>query len=213
MLIKIESLKNHLSKNISKVYVISSDEQLLLLEAADCIRKFAISYGYTDRKTFYIDKNFKWEQLNLISSENSLFGDKKIIDLRFFSGQINNSGTEFLLGYLNKLQFIDNAIMLISLPKLNWKMKNSNWIISLQKNAIFIEIPSIERSGLKKWIVQRMSLQNQTLDDSGIEYLNTQLEGNLLAANQEIIKLGLIYPKKKTFTKRNKICSFKRSKI
>ena len=192
MQLKHDALDAHLRKTLAPLYVVSSDEHLLLLEAADKIRQAARSRGCTERDILTVERNFKWGELRAANSTLSLFGDKKLIELRIPSGRPGVEGGKVLQSYADELH--PDNVTLITLPKLDATAKRSAWVTSLREKAIFIEIPVVERHQLGGWISQRLALQKQNADAECIAFLASRVEGNLLAAHQEIRKLGLLYP-------------------
>ncbi|MCL1886718.1 MAG: DNA polymerase III subunit delta [Betaproteobacteria bacterium] len=195
MQLRPETLEAHLEKELAPLYVITSDEHLLLLEAADKIREAARKHGCTEREILTVERSFKWGDLQAANSAMSLFGDKKLIELRIPTGKPGKEGSQVLQRYTAELH--PDNVTLITLPKLDWATQKSAWVSALQKTAIYIDIPIVERSQLGNWIASRLKLQNQSADTESIEFLVSRVEGNLLAAHQEIRKLGLLYPQGK----------------
>ncbi len=193
MLLRHESLASHLNKTLAPLYVLTSDEQLLLLETVDMIRQAVRRNNVSEREIMTAGEHgFKWEQLHTANHSFSLFGDRKLIELRIPNGKPGKEGSQTLQEYVSELN--PDNITLITLPKLDWTAQKSAWINTLQKNGIYIEIPSIDVSQLGVWITSRLRKQNQTVTPSCIDFLVKHVEGNLLAAHQEIQKLGLLYP-------------------
>ena len=195
MQLKHDALDAHLKKTLAPLYVISSDEHLLLLEAADKIREAARRSGCTERDILTVERNFKWAELSAANSALSLFGDKKLIELRIPTGKVGTEGTRVLGHYAGELH--PDNVTLITLPRLDAQTKKSTWFASLREKAVFIEIPVVERHQLGGWISQRLAQQNQHADAQCIAFLASCVEGNLLAAHQEIRKLSLLYPEGK----------------
>lgn len=187
-----DKLDSHLAKTLAPLYVITSDEHLLLLEAADKIRKAAKEDGCTEREILTVESGFKWNELQLANSAMSLFGDRKLIELRIPTGKPGKEGAQALLHYITGLN--PDNVTIITLPKLDWATKKTAWATALQEHAVYIDIPVIEKSHLGQWILSRLRLQNQSADSQSIEFLVNMVEGNLLAAHQEIRKLALLYP-------------------
>jgi DNA polymerase-3 subunit delta len=128
----------------------------------------------------------------------SLFGDKKLIELRIPGGKPGKDGSAALQSYAKDLN--PDNLTLITLPKLDWQTAKAAWVGSLQQAAVYIEIPNVERAALPGWIGMRLSAQNQSADRQSLDFIADRVEGNLLAAHQEIQKLGLLYePGKLTF--------------
>jgi DNA polymerase-3 subunit delta len=191
MQLRPEALEPHLAKGLAPLYVITSDEHLLALEAADKIRRAARAAGHTERDVLTVERTFKWGELLAANQALSLFGDKKLIELRIPSGKPGKDGSAALQAYAKDLS--PDNLTLITLPKLDWQTAKASWVASLQQAAIYIEIPNIERAQLPGWIVQRLSAQGQSADRSSLDFIADRVEGNLLAAHQEIQKLGLLH--------------------
>ena len=192
MLLKYDALESHLTGKLAPLYVLSGDEQLLLLESADLIRKTVLSRHIHEREVMTVERGFKWTQLHAANTALSLFGDRKLIELRIPGGKPGKEGAQALQDYLAALN--PDNITLITLPKLDGATRKTAWVNLLQKHGIYIEIPTIERAQLGNWIATRLRKQNQTADRQCIDFLVERVEGNLLAAHQEIQKLGLLYP-------------------
>ncbi|HEY0488123.1 MAG TPA: DNA polymerase III subunit delta, partial [Telluria sp.] len=136
----------------------------------------------------------------LLAANNamSLFGDKKLIELRIPTGKPGKDGGAALQSYAKDLN--PDNLTLITLPKLDWQTAKAAWVGSLQQAAVYIEIPTIERAQLPGWIGTRLAAQGQSADRQGLDFIADRVEGNLLAAHQEIQKLGLLHePGKLTF--------------
>lgn len=198
MQLRLEALDGHLTKSLSQLYVITSDEHLLALEAADKIRKAARAQGYSERDVLTVERSFKWGELLASNQALSLFGDKKLIELRIPTGKPGKDGGAALQNYVKDLS--PDNLTLITLPKLDWQTQKAAWVASLQQAAVYIDIAQIERAQLPNWIGQRLAAQGQSADRQSIDFIADRVEGNLLAAHQEIQKLALLHePGKLTY--------------
>ena len=191
MQLRLEALDGHLSRGLASLYVITSDEHLLALEAADRIRKTARAQGFTEREVLTVERSFKWGELLAANQALSLFGDKKLIELRIPTGKPGKDGSAALQSYAKDLS--PDNLTLITLPKLDWQTAKASWVTALQGAAVYIEIPNVERAQLPAWIGQRLSSQGQSVERQSLDFIADRVEGNLLAAHQEIQKLGLLY--------------------
>ena len=126
------------------------------------------------------------------NQSQSLFGDKKLIDLRIPTGKPGKDGGQALQDYVSHLS--PDNLTLITLPKLDWATQKAAWVTSLQQAAVYIDIPLVERNQLPNWINQRLGLQQQSADRQSLDFIADRVEGNLLAAHQEIQKLALLHP-------------------
>ena len=192
MQLRFDAIDAHLTKTLAPLYVITSDEHLLALETADKIRRVAKAQGFLEREILNVERHFKWGALLAANQSQSLFGDKKIIDLRIPTGKPGKDGAAVLQEYIAKLS--PDNLTLISLPKLDWATQKAAWVSSLQQAAVYIDIPLIERAQLPGWISLRLSAQGQNADRQSLDFIADRVEGNLLAAHQEIQKLGLLQP-------------------
>jgi DNA polymerase-3 subunit delta len=195
MQLRHDALDAHLAKPLSPLYVITSDEHLLALEAADRIRKTARSQGLTEREVLVVERSFKWGQLLAANQSQSLFGDRKLIELRIPTGKPGKDGGQALQEYAKSLS--PDNVTLITLPKLDWQAQKSVWVSALQQASVYIDIPLVERAQLPAWISTRLAAQRQSADKQSIDFIADRVEGNLLAAHQEIQKLALLHPEGK----------------
>lgn len=197
MQLRADALDTHLAKSLAPLYVIASDEHLLALEAADKIRARARATGFTEREVLIVERSFNWGALLAASQSQSLFGDRKLIELRLPGGKPGKEGGQALQQYAAGIASgaqADDTLTLITLPKLDWATQKSAWVSALQQAAVFIDIPLVERTQLANWIGQRLAAQGQSTDKAALEFMVERVEGNLLAAHQEIRKLALLYP-------------------
>jgi len=192
MQLRPEALDGHLAKGLAPLYVITSDEHLLALEAADKIRSKARAQGYSERDVLTVERNFKWGELLAANQALSLFGDKKLIELRIPGGKPGKDGSAALQNYAKDLN--PDNLTLVTLPKLDWQTAKAAWVAGLQQAAVYIEIPNVERPQLPGWIGMRLSSQGQSAERQSLDFIADRVEGNLLAAHQEIQKLGLLHP-------------------
>ncbi|MBB5392451.1 MULTISPECIES: DNA polymerase III subunit delta [unclassified Herbaspirillum] len=192
MQLRHDALDTHLGKTLAPLYVIASDEHLLALEAADKIRRSARANGYTERDVLVVERSFKWGELLAANQSQSLFGDKKLIELRIPTGKPGKDGGAALQEYAANLS--PDNLTIISLPKLDWATQKAAWVGALQQAAVYIDIPLVERAQLPGWIGNRLAAQQQSADRPCLDFIADRVEGNLLAAHQEIQKLALLHP-------------------
>jgi DNA polymerase-3 subunit delta len=195
MQLRIDALDTHLAKPLAPLYVIASDEHLLALEAADKIRKTARAQGLTEREVLTVERSFKWGELLAANQSQSLFGDRKLIELRIPTGKPGKDGGQALQDYAADLS--PDNVTLITLPKPDWQTQKAAWVGALQQAAVYIDIPVIERAQLPAWIGARLAAQKQSADKDALDFIADRVEGNLLAAHQEIQKLALLHPEGK----------------
>ncbi len=192
MLLKGEQLAAHLERDLRPLYVLYGDEPLLVIEAADAIRARARQQGYTEREVLTVLPQFDWGQLLAAGGNMSLFGDKKLIDLRIPTGKPGKEGSTALQQWCQNLS-MDN-LLLITLPELDWREEKAAWFTALVNAGVAIKLMAPPLTELPGWIAGRLRRQQQTADLESLKFIAERVEGNLLAAHQEIQKLGLLYP-------------------
>jgi DNA polymerase-3 subunit delta len=192
MQLKAEQLEAHLTKNLSAVYAIHGDEPLLALEAADAVRAAARKRGFVDRDVFEPNRYFDWSELQHSLASMSLFGGKKIVELRLDTGKPGTKGSEAITGYCERPS--PDILLLISLPRLDRTTQGSAWFSALSRAGVVVDIYPMERSRLPAWIAERLGRQRQRAPREALEFLADRVEGNLLAAHQEVQKLALLAP-------------------
>ena len=190
MKIRAEQLQSHLSKELLPVYVISGDEPLLAQESADAVRLAARNKGFSGREVFHGEGKFDWGQLHNEANALSLFAEKKIIEIRISNGKPGDKGSKALC-QLCANPSPDNLLLVI-LPKLERSAQNSKWVKALEAVGAHIQVWPVTGDQLPRWIKQRLLESNITANQQAVEILAERVEGNLLAAVQEIEKLKLL---------------------
>ncbi len=207
-MIKIDALQTHLKKvqadgNLLSLYVFSGDEPLLMMEAMDQLRAIAKKHGFTEREVLLQERGFDWSALLNAGQTMSLFGDKRWVELRIPTGKPGRDGAEALKQFSAQVQAMSSeapdTITCIVLPRLDGKTKTSAWFSALDEVGMAVQVDSLDRGSLPAWIAQRLKKQGQEVEPGpngqrSLEFVAEQVEGNLIAAHQEILKLGLLYP-------------------
>lgn len=192
MLLRGEQLAAHLERELRPLYVLYGDEPLLVIEAADAIRARSRQMGYSEREVLTVLPQFDWGQLLAAGGNMSLFGDKKLIDLRIPTGKPGKEGSAALQQWCQNLS-MDN-LLLITLPELDWREEKAVWFTALVNAGVAIKLMAPPLAELPGWIAGRLRRQQQSADGDSLKFIAERVEGNLLAAHQEIQKLGLLYP-------------------
>lgn len=185
-------LKHHLANTLASVYVLTGDEPLGKTECLDAIRRAARQAGAEERTSFIVERNFNWQSIQQFGQALSLFASKRILEIAIPNGKPGVDGGK-MLAELAEHPIPDTTTVII-LPTLEREAKKSVWFNTLQRLATLIELSEIPPPQLPQWIAKRLALQNQSTDDASLAFMAHQVEGNLLAAHQEIQKLGLLYP-------------------
>ncbi|MCB1986322.1 MAG: DNA polymerase III subunit delta [Burkholderiales bacterium] len=192
MRIKAEQLSQQLQKKLAPLYAIFGNESLLVIEATNLIRKHARQQGFGEREIFSVDNHFRWSDILNASRNQSLFSDRKIIDIRIPSGKPGRDGSKAIAFFCQALP--QDTVTLITLPRLDKQSQSSQWFKAIENAGITVQIHPIERKQLPAWIKHRLSMQQQTINNDTLFFIADKVEGNLLAAHQEIQKLALLYP-------------------
>ncbi len=192
MLLKGEQLAAHLERDLRPLYVLYGDDPLLVIEAAAAIRAKARQQGYSEREVLTVLPQFDWGTLLAAGGNMSLFGDKKLIDLRIPTGKPGKEGSAALQQWCQNLS-LDN-LLLITLPELDWREEKAAWFTALVNAGVAIKLMAPPLAELPGWIAGRLRRQQQSADLESLKFVAERVEGNLLAAHQEIQKLGLLYP-------------------
>lgn len=192
MQLRPNQLDAHLANGLAPLYALHGDEPLLVIEAADAIRRAAREHGHLEREVLVAGPGFRWDTLMLAAGNLSLFGGDKLVDLRIPTGKPGRDGGDALQRYC--AQLAPGVVTLVTLPELDWAARKTAWFGALQAAGVAIELNAPELAQLPAWIGQRLQRQQQHAERDALEFIAAHVEGNLLAAHQEIQKLGLLYP-------------------
>ncbi|MFT7559140.1 MAG: DNA polymerase-3 subunit delta [Flavobacteriales bacterium] len=182
-----------LRKKLAQVYVVLGDEPLLVQESSDHIRKAAREQGYSELERHHVETGFDWNHLLISANSLSLFSDKKVIELRIRNGKPGDQGNAALIEYCQRPP--EDTILLIVFPKLDTRTQNTKWFKSVAAVADVVTIWPVNTQQLPRWINQRLRAAGVNANSEAIDILCTKVEGNLLAAVQEIEKLKLLVDK------------------
>ena len=193
-------LSAHLGKGLRPLYTIHGDEPLLAQEAADAIRATARTQGYTERSSYTVaGAHFDWSAVLAAGGSLSLFADKQIVEIRVPSGKPGKDGSAALQHIAEGAAGNDSTLTLVLLPRLDRATRTGAWFTALENNGVSLQVDPVERAALPQWIAQRLALQGQRVrgGEEGqrtLRFFADRVEGNLLAAHQEIQKLALLHP-------------------
>ena len=200
MQVALAQLTAQLQRGLAPLYVLHGDEALLQQEAADAIRAAARAQGYTERSSFTVaGAHFDWGAVLAAGGSLSLFADRQIIEIRIPSGKPGKDGSVALQQIAEGARGNDSTLTLVQLPRLDKATKTGAWFGALDAAGVAVQIDPIERGVLPQWIAQRLGAQGQRVapGEEGqrtLQFFADRVEGNLLAAHQEISKLGLLHP-------------------
>lgn len=173
------------------LYWVSGDDPLLMLEAGDAIRSFLRKQGFEQRDLFHVDKNFDWNNFFQLTSSLSLFAEKRVIELRFASAKPDEEGKKALQHFIDNPS-ADIAVMIIG-PKLDKATTSTKWFGNLTANALLVKVWPLKREELPNWLNTRLKAAGISASRDAVAMLADRIEGNLLAAVQDIERIKLAY--------------------
>jgi DNA polymerase-3 subunit delta len=200
MKIAARQLDAQLKKGLAALYAVHGAEPLLALEAADRIREAARKSGCDEREVFYAEPGVDWSRLDASASNLSLFSSKRMVELRIPTGKPGAEGGRAIEAWCAKVAGGGNpapfgdVLTLVMLPELEWQQLKTQWFAALERTGIVVEAKAIGRDELPDWLAARLARQGQKASVETLEWLADRVEGNLLAARQEVEKLALLAP-------------------
>ena len=198
MQLRPDQLPAHLARGLSALYTVHGDEPLQAQEACDTIRAAARAAGYVERKVYTVTgANPNWSEILAAAQALSLFAERQLIEIRIPSGKPGKDGSDALQRYCQRLP--EDVLTLVQLPRLDATQSKSAWFAALDAAGITLRVEPVERRALPQWIARRLAAQGQRVADGEdgqrtLAFFADRVEGNLLAAHQELQKLALLYP-------------------
>jgi DNA polymerase III subunit delta len=198
MQVRADQLAAQLKRGLRPLYTVWGDEPLLAQEACDTIRAAARASGCSERQVHTVaGAHFDWSGLLGASQAMSLFSDRQLIEIRIPSGKPGKDGSEAIQRYCESLS--DDVVTLVQLPRLDRTQQSSAWFTALDGAGVTVRVDPVDRKALPQWIAQRLAAQGQHVQDGeagqhALAFFSDRVEGNLLAAHQEVQKLGLLHP-------------------
>lgn len=187
-----EQLARHLERQLAPLYLVYGEEALLALEAADRIRATARRKGYSEREVLIADTGFEWRRLRASGASLSLFSTQRLIELRIPGSGPGVEGAEALSNHAGSLP--PDTLTLITVGKLDGRARKSAWFTALEAAGVAVHAQRVTVDRLPQWLAARLGDQGHRVDQATLEYLAARVEGNLMAAHQEVQKLALLFP-------------------
>jgi DNA polymerase III subunit delta len=190
--LRAEQLEAHLAKTLAPIYTVHGDEPLLALEAADALRAAARRRGCSEREVLHVERGFDWSALAHAGASQSLFGGARIVELRMPTGKPGTEGGAAIERYCAANP--GGNVTVVTVPRLDKATQSSGWFSALAGAGVIIDVRPVERARLAQWIAARLARNSQRAPGAVLEFLADRVEGNLLAAHQEVQKLALLLP-------------------
>lgn len=188
---RVDALAGQLQQSLAPIYYVTGDEPLQLGQACDQIRAAAQRQGYTDRQVLYVERGFNWMDFGQASSNLSLFAERKLIEIRLGASSPGKDGAQVLQRYAQAPA--PDSVLLISGDKLEAAQQRSAWFSAIEQHGVIVQVWPIDAVQLPPWLVQRLKQRGLECSLEIAKFLADQVEGNLLAADQEIEKLALLF--------------------
>ncbi len=189
MRLSADQLPAALARSMAAIYLVSGDEPLLVGEAADLIRAAARAAGYADRTVFFIDRSFAWDELRHASQALSLFAERRLFELRMPNGKPDKGAQQ--MAEL-AAQPPPDVVCLVVTDKLDKKASDAPWVRAVEKHGVWVPIWPVGTAALPDWLRARAKLLHVQLEPAAAQLIVDRVEGNLLAAKQELEKLSLL---------------------
>ena len=193
MRLKPDELLTRLTKDLVPVYLLTGDEPLQLLKLEDAVRQTARRQGYNSREVLNVESGFSWNELSTTADSFSIFSDKKIIECRIPNNSVGTEGAKALTAYCEREPVPDDTVLIISMAKLDSKSLKTRWVEAIDKVGVVVQVWALEGDDLLNWLRHRLEKHKLKVDRDGLHLLAARTEGNLLAADQEIEKLYVLY--------------------
>lgn len=187
-----DALSRHLAQQLAPAYLVCGDEPLLQIEAVDAIRAKARREGILERDILDVDKSFDWQRLLDAGTALSLFGDRRLIELRLADAGPGAAGGKVLQEFV-KLAPAD-LVLLVTGPKLDRRSEEAAWFKALEGYGVYVPVPTIAPERFSAWLAERLKAAGLSAEPEALAILAERAAGNLLAAAQEIDKLALLFP-------------------
>ena len=194
MQIRFSQLKTCLKQIQVAVFLVTGDEPYQHMLAVDMFRGHKEKSGFTDRKTLTVEAGFDWSELDAAKHALSLFGEQTLVDLRIPTGKPGVSGSKAIVSFVQDLH--PDVALLIQAPRLDHKAMNSAWVKAVDKAGVLVRVWPLNYAETENWIRKRLSAEGFSADGDVIAFIAQQVEGNLLAARQELEKIALVVEEK-----------------
>ena len=198
MKLNSDQLAAQLKRELPGICLVAGDEPLLVGEACDQLRAAARGKGFTERQVFFVERGFDWNELRAATQAMSLFAEQRILEVRLDGASPGNEGSQVLCDIA--AQAAQDILLLIVSNKLDARSLTTKWVSAIDKHGLLVQVWPVELAQLPAWIERRMQSAGLKSESGVAALIAERVEGNLLAAQQEIDKLALLYPDEQVTT-------------
>jgi len=190
-----DRLHDHLHQRLLPIYLVAGPEPLLVEESCDAIRAAARAAGVVERQVLEADSRFEWSRLSSAGENLSLFASRRLLEVRLPSGLPGREGGAALRAWA---EGSSDDVLLIKAANWDWKSEKSVWFRALDRAGAFVPCWAVKAHQLPQWIRGRLAAEGLRVSDQACQFLAARLEGNLLAAAQQVKRLALLYGQNRT---------------
>ncbi len=190
MNVRPDQLKSVVAKRTYPVYMVSGDEPLQQMESLDLIRSYLRDNDFSEREILDVDAQFDWQRLMDEAANMSLFATRRIVELRLPSAKPGRQGSQVLKDYLSRPP--EDTVLIINAGKIDGNSKKSAWYKTVEQSGMIVQCWPVAADKLSSWLQQRFRARDMDADNEVLAYISQHVEGNLLAADQEIEKLYML---------------------
>ncbi len=190
MQIRFSNLKDRLAKPSITPLLVSGDEPYQHMLASDMYRARAKELGFSERKVLMVETGFDWSELEQEKNNMSLFGERTLIDLRIPNGKPGAAGSKAIISFVENIH--EDVMLMVQVPRLDRSAMNSAWVKALDKIGMILRVWPLDEMETRRWLQQKLRVRGLNASNDVVEFITQQVEGNLLAAMQEIEKISLV---------------------
>lgn len=187
-----DNLPAQLKKSLPPICLLTGDEPLLLGEACDVVRATARERGFTERQVLFVERGFDWQQLRAATQEMSLFAEQRVIEVRLAGASPGNDGAAVLVEIA--AQAASDLLIMVVADKLDSRSLSTKWVKAIENHGWLVQVWPVSMTQLPTWIEHRLQRVGLRAEPGAAQLIAERMEGNLLAAQQEIDKLALLHP-------------------
>ncbi|AHF01848.1 DNA polymerase III subunit delta [Thiomicrospira aerophila AL3] len=174
------------------IMLVYGEEPLYVRRVTDALRQYFKAQGFLQRDRYDVDAQFDWQGLAMETQTGSLFADQRLIELAMPSGNPGTPGSQFVLNWCK--QPPQDCVLVIYCERLESRQVKAKWAQAIESAGLVVQAKPLAQQELVRWCQQEAISHQLQLTPDAAALLAERVEGNMLAAEQELIKLSLRYP-------------------